>query len=383
MSDEHCRHCGGRLAPAAQFCGGCGIPVAPSEPLTTEALTSSTANADIPTMEISTTKLGAPGPEDPWDWEPRRRVLPWVAAGVAIVVIAVGILTAAGSPDKHTSVASVARRKGPIVMPSVFTFKVTDAISLLEREGIDAKQIGVHRVPRANIGPGTVIRQAPQAGMNVEDFVTLTVSRAPDKMPNFVGKGINSARATLSTLDVTLTVDNALAVSVADGIVMEQTPAAGAHFAKTIRLTVARTPIPINLGDLNGGGSTPSKTTATIAATAYPDSLIWDVSVCPGAPPVTASYALGGHYRKLFATAGLSTGTQDPADRVRLEITIDRTVMMTRNLDAQTPVPIDFDLTGRKQLVLTFTPVGGGDPKCANAAAALGHAQVVSTAENL
>jgi len=382
MSDPRCRHCGGPLTPGAHFCEGCGIPVAASEPLPTEALTNGPANADTPTMAISTTELGAPGPEA-WDWEPRRRVLPWVAAVIAIAVIAFGIFTAAGSGDKHTSVASVARRKGPIVMPSVFTYNVTDAISLLERDGVDAKQIGVDRVPSAQVGPGTVMSQVPQAGMTVEDFVTLTVSRAPDKMPSFVGKSIDAARATLSTLNVTATVDNALALAVADGTVMQQTPAAGAPFAKTIRLTVARTPIPINLGDLNGDGTMPNKTATTIAGTSYPNSLVWGVSVCPGAPPVTTSYALGGHYLKLFATAGLTTGTQDPADRVRLEITIDGTVMMTRNLDAQTPVPIDFDLTGRKRLVLTFTPMGGGDPKCANAAAALGQAQVVSTAENL
>ncbi|MDQ1509663.1 MAG: hypothetical protein QOG50_1507 [Actinomycetota bacterium] len=310
-------------------------------------------------------------------------MLPWVAAGVAIAVIAFGIVSATGSGDKHTSVASVARRKGPIVMPSVFTFKVTEAVSSLAREGVDPKQIMVNRVPRENVGPGTVIDQDPQAGMNVEDFVRLTVSRAPDKVPNFVGKDINTARATLSTLDVTLTVDNALAVSVSDGIVMQQSPAAGAPFAKAIRLTVARKPILINLGDLNLIGSTPMKSAATIGATAFPNSLIWDVSVCPGAPTVTASYALGGHYRKLFATAGLSSGTQDPADRVHLDVTVDGEAVMSRSLDLQTPVPIDIDLTGRKRLVLTFTPVGGGDPKCANAAATLGHAQVVSTAENL
>jgi hypothetical protein len=219
--------------------------------------------------------------------------------------------------------------------------------------------------------------------MNVEDLVMLTVSKAPAQTPNFVGRSINTARATLSALGVTLTVDDALSVTVSDGIVMEQTPAAGTPFAKKIRLTVARTPIPISLGDLTGTGSTPTKSAATIAATAYPDSLIWDVSVCPGAPPVTASYALGGHYRKLFATAGLSSDTQDPADRVHLDVTVDGEAVMSRSLDLQTPVPIDIDLTGRKRLVLTFTPVGGGDPKCANAAATLGHAQVVSTAENL
>ena len=383
MSDEgHCRHCGRLLAPAAQFCGGCGIPVIAPEVLTPDA-----SHADIPTMAMSTTDLGAPGdpgapgPEEPWDWEPRRRVLPWIAAVVAVAVIAGGIVIAVSSGNTHTSVNSNPRHDGPIAMPSVVTFGMTQAISQLERAGVDAKQITVQRVPRQDVAPGTVIEQVPSAGMNVDDRVTLTVSRTPDKMPDFLGKGINAALATFSTLDVTLTVDNTMDASVADGTVLEQQPAGGTPFSRTVHLAVARRPIATNLGDLVAVGSAPTQTdAATITGTVYPNSLVWDIAVCPGAPPVTVSYALGGRYRKLVANTGLSSATQDAADRVHVDITVDGALVVTRNLDVKNQLLMDVDLTGHQQMVLTFTPIGGGDPKCATAQAALGRAHLLSIA---
>src|SRR6187200_1127777 len=93
MSDgQHCRHCGRPLAPAAQFCGGCGIPVAAEE-----ALTAGSPGADIQTMAIPTTDAGPADPDDPYYWEPRRRILPWIAAGLAVALITGGIIVAAGS----------------------------------------------------------------------------------------------------------------------------------------------------------------------------------------------------------------------------------------------------------------------------------------------
>lgn len=345
-------------------------------------LTTGTSGADIPTMAISTTDLGPPGPDDPYGWEPRRRVLPWIAAVVAVALIAVAIFVAAGSGDKHTAVRSTAHRDGPIPMPSVLTFKLPEAVALLAKEGIDPKLITVVRVPRQDVGPGTVLEQIPSPGISVDEGVRLTTSRPPDEMPNFVGQGVNTVRATLSTLNVKLTVDNALDASVSDGTVLEQTPAGGAPFAKAVRLTVARKPIPINLGDLNGVGSAPTGTdTATIAGAAYPGSVSWNVSVCPGAPPLTVSYLLAGHYRKLVATAALSAGTTDPADQVRLDIAVDGAVVVSRNLDEQSPVPVDIDLTGHQQLALTFTPIGLGDPKCTDAQATLGRARLLSIAQ--
>jgi hypothetical protein len=382
MSDPgQCRHCGRPLPPSAQFCDGCGIPVPASD-----QLTSGTTGADIPTMAISSTELVPPGPNDPYDpyeWEPRRRILPWIAGAVAVALVAVAIFVAASSSDKHASVTSAAHREGPIAMPWVLTFKLPEARALLRREGVTPEQISVVREQRKDVAPGTVVGQTPRSGMNVVEGVTLTVARLPDKTPNFVGKGINASSATLATLGVKLTIDDALNATVSDGKVLDQTPAAGAPFAKAIRLTVARRPIPTNLGDLNGVGTAPAETTtATIAGTVSRNSAVWQVPVCPGAPPVSVSYLLAGHYNKFAAIAGLRSDNQDPADRVRLDIAVDGVAVFSRDLDMLSTVPIDIDLTDHQQLALTFTPLAGGDPTCRDAPATLGQGRVVATAQS-
>jgi len=383
MSDgEHCRHCGRSLARAAQFCGGCGLPVTVLPVTDGEILTPGAPGADIPTMAIATTAAGPEDPDDPYSWEPRRRVLPWVAAAVAVALIVGGIVFAAGSRDKPTAVGAAARHDGPIVMPSLVTDKLSDALALLGREGVNSKQVTVTRVPRQDIGPGTVLDQAPQPGMNVFDRVVLTVSRTLDKMPNFVGQNVNVVRATLTTLNVKLTVADLLDPTHSDGTVLEQTPLAGASFANDVRITVSRTPIPTNLGDLTGIGEAPIATAGTtIGGTLYPSSLVWTVSVCPGVRPFSVAYALDGHYRKFVAAAGLSPANQDHADRVHFVITVDGSVAFDRNLDDRIALPVNIDVIGRKHLVLTFTPLGGGDPRCANAPATLGHPRLLSTAD--
>lgn len=375
-----CRHCGHRLAPAAQFCGDCGIPVATHESLGRESLTPGTSGVDIPTMAIST--LGPTGPDDPYEWEPRRRVLPWIAAIVAVALIVAAVAVVAGTGDKHVALSAKAHRDGPIVMPWVLTFNLHDAQALLAKQGI-TQEIDVVRVKRSDVAPDTVVEQTPRSGMTVDQGVTLTVARPPDQMPNFVGTPVNMARATLTTLKVALTVDNVLDATASDGTVLAQTPPAGAPFAKTAHLTVARKPILTKLGDFNVVGATPTITDdATIAGTLYPNSLGWKVAVCPGSPPVTVSYLLAGHYRELLATAGLSSATDDPADRVRLEITVDGASVVSKNLDVVSTLPIDIDLTDRQQLAITLTPIAGGDPKCANAYATFGRARVLSIAQS-
>ncbi len=373
MSDgQHCRHCGRPLAPAAQFCGGCGIPVAAEE-----ALTAGSPGADIQTMAIPTTDAGPADPDDPYYWEPRRRILPWIAAGLAVALITGGIIVAAGSGGDSAG----SGREGPIAMPSLVTYRLSEALALLEREGIDAEEVAVTRVPRLNMGPGTVFEQVPQPGVNVSERVVLTVSRAPDKMPDFVGRHVNAVRATLTTLDVKVTIRDLLDPTHSDGTVLEQTPAGGTPFASAARLTVSRKPIPTNLGDLTGIGDSPIEVaSATIAGTPYRRSLVWNISVCPGVPPVSIAYPLDGHYRKLLATAGLSPENEDGADRVHMEISVDGTVVFNRNIDDQNATPVDIDVTGRKHLVFTLAPLGGGDPRCANAPATLGYPRLLSTA---
>ena len=304
MSDgERCRHCGRSLAPAAQFCGGCGIPVAAAE-----VLTPGPGGADIPTMAVPSTDPGSEYPDDPYYWEPRRRVLPWVAAVVVVGLITGGIILAASSGDGGVG----SGHDGPIAMPSVVTYQLSEALSILEREGVDAKQVTVTRVPRLNMGPGTVFEQDPQPGINVFDGVRLTVSRAPDKMPDFVGRGINAARATLTTLDVKVTIQDLLDPTHTDGTVLEQTPPKDAPFANAVRLTGFAQADPHqprrphrhrDRADRDGRDDRGNRVPAQPG--------VGHIGV-PRAPPVSVAYALDGHYRKLLATTGLGPDTPGP-----------------------------------------------------------------------
>jgi hypothetical protein len=254
---------------------------------------------------------------------------------------------------------------------------------LLEKDGVDAGQIDVVRVPRLDMSPGTVIKQIPSAGMNVDQGVTLTAARPPDAMPDFVGKGINTVRATLSTLDVQVTVQDILDAAVSDGTVVVQSPPAGSPFSRVVRLTIARKPIPTNLADLTGVGATPTPfDSVTIAGVSYPGGLGWRVPVCPGTQPVTVSYLLAGHYRKLTTTAGVNADPTHPTDRVHLDIVVDGTALVNRDLDQQSAVPVDIDLVGHQQLALTFTAVGATGPACWNAEAMLGRPRLLSIAQN-
>jgi len=377
----HCRHCGRTLVPDALFCEGCGVAVPEAVPA--GSLTPGASGVDTPTMAVPTTDLGPPGPDDPYDWEPRRRVLPWIAGAVAIALIVAAVFVVVGSGDQHRSVSSKPHFSGPIAMPWVVTYKLSQAIPLLEKDGIDAGEIDVMRVPRTDMSPGTVITQTPSAGMNVDQGVTLTAARAPDAVPNFVGKGVDTVLATLSTLNVKFTVVDHLDATVSDGTVLAQSPAAGSPFSQLVRLTVARKPIPTNLADLTGVGAVPTPSNgAALAGVLYTDTLSWRVPVCPGTQPVTVSYLLAGHYRKLTTTAALSADPMNPADQVHLDIAVDGKVVVSQDLDQQTAVPVDIDLVAHQQLALTFTAIGATGPRCWSAEATLGRARLLSIAQN-
>ena len=94
------------------------------------------------------------------------------------------------------------------------------------------------------------------------------------------------------------------------------------------------------------------------------------------------SYDLGGHYRKFTATAGLGVGDRESRrDQVHARHHgRRRSRVRARDLDVQTSVPVDLDLTGHQQLALTFTAVDPTAPTCTKVVSALGHPQLLSAA---
>ena len=344
------------------------------------SLTPGGSGADIPTMAISTPDLGrlrpTRDPNDPYEWRPRRRVLPWIAAVVAVALIAVAVVVASGSNDKPTArlLEGQARRSDD---DAVGAHLQVARGGRAPRQRRRRRRAGHRaRVPRQDVGPGTILDQFPRAGHERPRRRDARRSRVPDKVPDFVGKGVNAARATFSMLNVKLTVEDAL-----DARASPTEPCWSRH-RRPERRSPRTCASPWRAGRSRPTSATstvsarcPTKTeTATIAGTAYPDSLRWNVSVCPGAPPLTVSYLLAGHYRKLIATAGLGAGG-DPADRVHLDIAVDGTVLGEPRPRSRRSIGADrLDLIGRQQLALTFTPIDGGDPKCADAHAIMGQA---------
>jgi hypothetical protein len=381
-----CRHCGRPLAPDAHFCGECGSPV---------------TRVDAPTMSIRATtpvsgySVTAPPAPPTWsggvppgqyadlppDIPPRHRAA-WAIFGVLVVIASViaAVVVLRGSNDStgRTPTTHPTANGQPIVMPVLTAYSKADAISQLTRAGLPAKLITVKTVSRVDVAPGTVVDQAPAAGLTIDTRVLLTVATAPATMPDFTGHGINAARATLSTLDVTIVIDDAIDASVSEGTVLRQVPAAGAPFAHSITLTVSHKPITTKLGDLTPTGDQPIEGESEIAGTTYRGSVLWRMSVCPGSTAVTATYDLGSRYRRFLATAGLGAETVNPADRVHLDIRVDGVVVLSRNLDKPTPVPVDLDVTQHNQIVFTITPLIPGPQECTPTFASLGHARLLA-----
>jgi len=258
-------------------------------------------------------------------------------------------------------------------------FTTAQAVSELERAGVQRNRIAVNREPHDDVVPGTVLEQHPAAGISIARGVTLLVSIAPTTMPDFVGHSVNDASATLSTLNARFTIQNELDGTVADGTVTDQSPAPGAPFAPAVRLTVARKPIATKLGDLKAAGAKPAQSDfETIAGTQYLHSLTWNTTVCANSPPIDVTYNLAGRYRELLATAGLASETENPGAQVHFDIQVDGTNVLAGDLNAQTPVPIDIDLTKHQRLELVFTPNAASSPICSNARVALGRARLLS-----
>lgn len=317
----------------------------------------------------------------------RRRVAALtIGAVVAVAIIAIVVVMATRSDNtKHpSSTSSTPVNTGPVVMPSLVTLTRAEATSRLARSGIAADRVIVSTKPRTDVAPGTVLAQDPAPGLVATGKVTLTISSAPSTMPNLVGHNINSASAMLSTLNITFTTEDVLDATVADGTVVQQDPAANAPFARAIHLTVARTPIPTNLADLEAVGPAPTRSsTQTIAGRAFKFGLFWDTSVCPGAAPVQVTYNLDGRYRQFAAIAGLGSESDNATDQVRIHVSIDGTVVLAGVLDKQRTVPIALDVTKHSQLELTFTQVPNNSPTCSTAKSGLGRARLFAIVDDL
>ena len=266
--------------------------------------------ADIPTMAVPSTDPGSEYPDDPYYWEPRRRVLPWVAAVVVVGLITGGIILAAGSGDGGVG----SGHDGPIAMPSVVTDQLSEALSILEREGRRRQGGDGHARAAAEHGPRHRVRAGSATRyQRVRRACGSRFRRAPDKMPDFVGRGVNAARATLTTLDVKVTIQdlarpdphrrNGVGTDAPEGCPLRERGAA--HGSAQADSHQPRRPHRHrDRADRDGRDDRGNRVPA--------QPRVGHVGVPRGATAGRRPTRSTAHYRKLLATAGLGPDSQDP-----------------------------------------------------------------------
>ncbi len=148
------------------------------------------------------------------------------------------------SQAEQGSTVELTVSKGPeqVAVPDVVGKSEDEARTALEDEGFT---VGVTRRETADEDPGTVLEQAPGAGQQAASGsrVTITVAKQPAKveLPNVVGRTQDAARSVLERRDFKVVVRQTSVTSPdEDGVVSEQSPAAGQELDRgsTITITV-------------------------------------------------------------------------------------------------------------------------------------------------
>ncbi len=167
----------------------------------------------------------------------------------------VGSSPPAGTTLERGSEVSLQVSRGPeqVEVPDVTGDSQDNARSALEGVGL---RVGKITREESDEAPGTVIEQSPAAGEEVDkgDAVDLTVAQ-PTAIPDVVDLTEEEAQAELEEVGFEVTVrDEAITDPAEEGIVLDQTPAAGEERRQGSRVTIV-------VGRAAAATATPSPTT--------------------------------------------------------------------------------------------------------------------------
>ena len=148
----------------------------------------------------------------------------------------------AGQQVEVGSTVTLVVSRGPeqVAVPNVVGDDVDDARSELERAGLE---VDVTREENADVEPGTVLRQDPVAGTEVDkgSTATLVVAEEPEQVsvPNVVGLDEDEATQRLESagLEVDVTDEPAERPS-EDGVVIDQSPGADREVDRGTRVSI-------------------------------------------------------------------------------------------------------------------------------------------------
>jgi serine/threonine-protein kinase len=213
-------------------------------------------------------EVGPPPP--PVEPPPDRTLWPWLLLLLAVVLGGLAAWYFLSRNDnnhpKRTTTVVVTPAPGRIAVPSVVGLAQTKAVNRITGAKLRARL----RTGTSNLSRGVVFREQPAAGTTLARGapVTLFVSSGPPKtgVPNVVGIKAQPAVAQLRAAGFTSKLTTVAAKQPA-GIVVAQTPAAGARAAKgaTVTLKVSKGPPLVSVPSVVGQKQAAAQSTLTAA----------------------------------------------------------------------------------------------------------------------
>lgn len=206
---------------------------------------------------------------------------------------------------------------------------------------------------------GTVVAQEPVAGADFAQSVTLTISIAPPAVPDVTQQTYGTAEQTLTKLGFSVKENPIFDEKRADGLVIEQNPAAGATNASEVTLNVVRRPVVVYLSDMTPVSNEGLWAFRTGIQKANGKSYSHGVAPVPTRTSVgTVEYDLSRQYRRLVGEIALDD--KSPTGAVgKVEIYGDGRLLTDPSIAFGTTTPVDVDITDVLRLRIAISETGG------------------------
>ncbi len=256
-----------------------------------------------------------------------------------------------------TTTVVVTTTTQPSKMPDLVGATLADAKA--ELTDLDVADVRITEVEHVT-APGTVLDQVPSAGSRITGPVDLTVTKALPPMAEWAGKLVAEAQTYFDERGVTVTIEEVLDDTVADGTIISSTPAAGQSIGSEVKLSVATTPTTkflgeygvvddcgLQYGDISVNGSTQL------------DSTYW-ASHSWGSGSSTCEFDLGRDWSRIKGSIGIWDGS-DSALQCRVEIFADGTAVFDQTAWLGMLAPFEIDVTNalRVKIVVTSNRLDG------------------------
>jgi serine/threonine-protein kinase len=209
---------------------------------------------------------------------------------------------------------------------------------------------------------GQAVRETSRTG--VAPTTTDTSVAALTSAPDLVGKALPEAQDMLPT-NLEVEIVDVIQQGVEEGTVVAQEPGPGEPLQGSLRLTVARGPVQLNLDEYEpvAGGWTDVSDPVSIAGKSYLHSLVQQLGYCDRSGDI--EYNLSKGFRRLSATAGIDDNARVPEAKAQLEIYGDGRQLTSVTVEFGKPTPLDVDMSGVLRLRFHWQLLAG--PQCSSA----------------